>query len=71
MLLVIFVLISMMSFLVPAEEYTSRLILILLPLLMLQHVYSHVSDIVPRVTVTSMDVWMIASIVVVVLAFLE
>jgi len=68
---VIFVLISMMSFLVPAEEYTSRLILILLPLLMLQHVYSHVSDIVPRVTVTSMDVWMIASIVVVVLAFLE
>jgi len=67
----IFVMISLMSFLVPAEDYTSRLILLLLPLVMLQHVYSHVSDVIPRVSVTSMDVWMIVSFIIVLLALLE
>lgn len=61
-LLALLVLISLMSFLVPAEEHLCRFFLLVTPLFMVTYLQRTATFLVPSSGLTALDVWMLTCI---------
>jgi len=65
------VLISLMSFLVPVEEYLCRFFLLVLPLMMVTYLQRSATFLVPSSGLTALDIWMLSCIAFILIAMIE